>query len=141
MYEIKQRRACTSMIKGRNKVICLADRWHLSFVKELATDINMTINFINPVDNEYGVKIGNKWTGVVGLLAEGKADMSFSLLSFTPSRAKSIVFSIAMGFSSIRMYIAKPKTSTSYISFFDIFSIQYWIFLFCIVASISLAFL
>ena len=122
MYEIKPRRNCTNSIRGDNKIICLADRWHLSIGKTLLKDLNLTIRFINPMDNEYGVKIKSEWTGVIGLLEQRKADVSFSLLSFTPSRARAIEFSISLGFSSIRMYIAKPKHAHNFISFYNIYS-------------------
>lgn len=137
MYEAKTRINCKNRIRGSNKFLCIADRWHTSLVKELKWDTNMTIRFITPADNEYGVKVNGEWTGVVGMLSRKEADVSFVLLSFTVSRGLSIDFSTSMGFSYIRMYMPKPELSISYVSFLSVFSIHYWLLLLLTIISIA----
>ena len=143
LYELKKKsEKCTRKIIGINKILCLADRWHTSLLKELKIDLNLSFTFISPEDNQYGVKVPDteNWTGLVGMLQKKEADLALALLSFTPSRGEVIDFSIAMGFEDLVLYMAKPKMSISHISFHGVFSGYYWIILLVSVVLISLSF-
>lgn len=131
LYEIKETDYCPKRIVGTNKILCLADRWYTSLVMQLIVDFNMTLSFVNPKDNQYGVKKqdSENWTGVVGLLQYEKVEFAFVLLTFTPDRSKVMDFGLDLGFEYLILYMAKPKTSYSHISYNAVFNICYWILL------------
>ena len=130
-YEIDDHEHCPRRISGVNKIICLADRWYTSLVNQLITDLNIKLSFVSPKDNQYGIRYENttNWTGVVGLLQQGKVEFGFALLTFTPDRDEVMDFGLDLGFEYLILYMAKPKTSISHISYNDVFNVCYWILL------------
>lgn len=130
-YAIKEADYCPKRIVATNKIICRADRWYTSLVMQLIVDFNMTLSFVNPKDNQYGVKKqdSENWTGVVGLLQHEKVEFAFVLLTFTTDRDEVMDFGLDLGFEYLVLYMAKPKTSFSHISYIGVFNICYWILL------------
>ena len=130
-YEIQENEFCPAKIFGTNKIICAADRWYTSLAKELIKDFNMTLSFLSPLDNQYGVRYreSNNWTGVVGLLQQEKVEFAFVLLTFTTDRDEVMDFGIDLGFEYLILYMARTKASIIEISFNEVFNICYWILL------------
>ena len=88
MYEINPTDNCSKRIKGTNKIVCLADKWSNSLVHELIRELNITLFFKKAEDKQYGIKLEEteNWTGLIGLLQQKGADLTFNSLTFTASR-------------------------------------------------------
>jgi len=142
MYEIKATDNCSKRIDGTNKIICLSDRWSTSLVQELIRDLNITIFFKKAKDKQYGIKVGEteNWTGIMGLLQQNKADLTFDWLTFTASRANAVDFGTPLGFQYQGLYMVKMDSRMKHVYFLDIFSTNYWTIL-CITAIIAALFL
>ena len=93
-YEANSTGNCEIFLNGSNKIICGFYHGSITYIKQLLHDANLTAKFIHVEDNEYGVKHEEtgKWTGIVGSLAENKADIGLAFLTLTQSRRQAIDF-------------------------------------------------
>ena len=64
---------------------------------DMASDFNFTLTFIAQPDGKWGALDGNgTWNGLVGMLAEGRADIAAAQLSRTKERGRAISYSITL---------------------------------------------
>ena len=68
-----------------------------------------------------------KWTGIVGELADGSADMAVADLTVTEAREEAIDFSIPFMSGGITILSKKPVNTEQYFSFLDPFTLELWI--------------
>jgi ABC-type amino acid transport substrate-binding protein len=82
---------------------------------------------IRVIDN-YGVyeESSEKWTGMVGELADGSADMAIADLTVTEAREEAIDFSIPFMRGGITILSKKPINKEPYFSFLDPFTLDYY---------------
>ena len=78
------------------------------------------------VIDTYGVyqESSEKWTGMVGELAAGSADMAVADLTVTEAREESIDFSIPFMSGGITILSKKPVNTEQYFSFLDPFTLD-----------------
>ena len=97
---------------------------------EVLDILKVTLNFTYvsniPRDGSYGVLNNGSWSGVMGELANRKADFSICDLSVTKLRSQSVEFTVGLIFSSCRLYMQKPGRSVSYTTFTDVFDPTFW---------------
>lgn len=88
---------------------------------------------IRPIkDSVYGAKVNGTWTGMIGELVQGKADLAVAPLTITKQREEDIAFSKPFMNSGISIMIKKPEIQKPGVfSFLKPFSIPLWM---CIIA-------
>ncbi|XP_022320708.2 glutamate receptor 2-like [Crassostrea virginica] len=83
-------------------------------------------------DSVYGAKTNGTWTGMIGELVQGKADLAVAPLTITKQREEDIAFSKPFMNSGISIMIKKPEIQKPGVfSFLKPFSIPLWM---CIIA-------
>ncbi|XP_062608143.1 glutamate receptor 2-like isoform X1 [Saccostrea cucullata] len=83
-------------------------------------------------DSVYGTKENGTWTGLIGELVQGKADLAVAPLTITKQREEDIAFSKPFMNSGISIMIKKPEIQKPGVfSFLKPFSIPLWM---CIIA-------
>ncbi|KAF8790071.1 Glutamate receptor ionotropic like protein [Argiope bruennichi] len=80
-------------------------------VKQLSQHFNFTYDIVVPDDLDFGVLInGTRWTGLIGMLLNNKADMVASPLSITQERQNAVTFSSSLYKDSLGLMFTRPKT-------------------------------
>ena len=87
--------------------------------------VSMSIQVIDTY-GEYQ-ESSEKWTGMVGELADGSADMAVADLTVTEARDEAIDFSIPFMSGGITILSKKPVNIEQYFSFLDPFTLELWI--------------
>ena len=128
VYEISNENNHTlnsNCIQRSRKIICGS---YIQLFKVMVDVLNFTIEWVNVEDNKYGSfdKAKNKWNGVIGALAENRADFSLLHFSVTIARNKVIQYTAPITETEARMYMKKPSYSGSWETFVDVFDGDYW---------------
>ncbi|XP_035718488.1 uncharacterized protein LOC118440089 [Vespa mandarinia] len=79
-------------------------------LKELCMTLNFSLNVVSEVD-EYGIwnSKKNTWSGAIGELYAGRADISISDFSITSARFNVVDFTLPLLLSKSYLYIQKPQ--------------------------------
>ncbi|KAK3869799.1 hypothetical protein Pcinc_024918 [Petrolisthes cinctipes] len=78
----------------------------IDLIHLLQQQLNFTIEWVETEDGEYGVPTDSgQWTGLVGDLQKGRADVALGSISYTLTRSPIIDFSPAIDYSSVRVLI------------------------------------
>ncbi|XP_035732953.1 uncharacterized protein LOC118446415 isoform X4 [Vespa mandarinia] len=114
-------------------------------LRELSMTLNFSFNIVSEVE-EYGSwNLKEKtWSGAVGELYAGRADISISDFSITSARLNAVDFTLPLLLSKKCLYIREPEIfAIKWSSFFLTFSYSIWIaiLVILIVGSILLIFL
>nr|XP_050851476.1 glutamate receptor 1-like isoform X3 [Vespula vulgaris] len=114
-------------------------------LRELCVTLNFSFKVVSEVDS-YGLwdPKENIWTGAIGELYSGRADVSFSAFSMTKARLNVVDFTFPLLASKISLYIREPELfAFKWSSYFLTFSKSVWIAIFAvlIVVPILLIFL
>ncbi|XP_047349701.1 uncharacterized protein LOC124949128 [Vespa velutina] len=114
-------------------------------LRELSITLNFSFNIVSEVE-EYGSwNLKEKtWSGAVGELYAGRADISISDFSITSARLNAVDFTLPLLLSKKCLYIREPEIfAIKWSSFFLTFSYSIWIaiLVILIVGSILLIFL
>ncbi|XP_046821722.1 glutamate receptor ionotropic, kainate glr-3-like isoform X1 [Vespa crabro] len=114
-------------------------------LRELSMTLNFSFNIVSEVE-EYGSwNLKEKtWSGAVGELYAGRADISISDFSITSARLNAVDFTLPLLLSKKCLYIREPEIfAIKWSSFFQTFSYSIWIaiLVILIVGSILLIFL
>ncbi|KAI4485055.1 hypothetical protein M0802_012823 [Mischocyttarus mexicanus] len=112
--------------------------------RELCTALNFSFNVVSEVE-DYGTwnKQTNTWTGAMGEMYSGRADISISDFSMTSVRLNFVDFTLPLLLSDTCIYIQDPQIFTvKWSSYFLTFTYSIWISIFgvLIVASALLIF-
>ncbi|XP_047350367.1 glutamate receptor ionotropic, delta-1-like [Vespa velutina] len=114
-------------------------------LKELSVTLNFSLKIVSSVD-EYGIwnSEKNTWSGAIGEIYSGRADISISDFSMTSARLNVVDFTFPLIFTKHCIYIKEPnKFTIKWSSYFQTFSYTIWIAIFGILtfATIVLIFL
>lgn len=79
-------------------------------IRELSATLNFTIDVVSEVE-EYGLWNSKKnvWSGAVGEILAGRADISISDFSMTSDRSDVVDFTFPLVISTNSLYIKKPE--------------------------------
>lgn len=82
-------------------------------LRELCTTLNFSLNVVSEVE-EYGIwnPKKNTWSGAIGELYNGRADISISDFSITSARFNAVDFTFPLLLSKSYLYIQKPQIFT-----------------------------
>nr|XP_050851472.1 glutamate receptor 2-like [Vespula vulgaris] len=114
-------------------------------LRELCVNLNFSFKIVSEVDT-YGKwdSKNNTWTGAIGELYSGRADVSFSAFTMTKARLNAVDFTFPLVTSKVSLYIREPEIfEIKWSSYFLTFSRSIWIAIFAvlIVVPILLIFL
>nr|XP_050852359.1 glutamate receptor 1-like isoform X1 [Vespula vulgaris] len=114
-------------------------------LKELSVTLNFSLKIVSKV-NEYGRwnPKENTWSGAIGEIYAGRADISISDFSMTSARLNVVDFTMPLVFSKNCIFIKEPnKFAIKWSSYFQTFSHSVWIAMFgvLVLAMIVLVFL
>jgi len=79
---------------------------------ELSKEMNFTIEMLQPMES-YGNwnRQENTWTGVIGQLIAGKADIGAAEFSLMPGRLNVVDFTLPLIHSRSRLYFKQPDSA------------------------------
>ncbi|XP_019888793.1 glutamate [NMDA] receptor subunit 1-like [Ooceraea biroi] len=107
---------------------------------ELSRAMNFTMEILDPVD-AYGSwnQQRNMWTGVIGQLVVGKADIGVSEFTLMPGRMDVVDFTLPLIHSRSRLYFKQPdSTDVHWSGYFQAFSSGIWIMIVTIIITASI---
>lgn len=94
----------------------------------LAEKLGFSYKLISPLDGEYGRHLPNgKWSGMVGMIERGEADLILYRLSMTNIRAEIIDYSYPYHLDRQTFATLNPELSVNVASFLKPFSNSVWI--------------
>lgn len=101
----------------------------IEVVKRLSFIFKFTIKIIRPADNQFGVRLNDRWTGLMGTLVEGQSDIGLTALSITVGRAQVIDFTRAYYVETAGIMLRIPEEMKNYSAIFDPFALDSWLLL------------
>ena len=112
----------------------------IQILKLLSYDLNFTISWVRAEDNSYGVYNAKtkEWDGLIGLIVKDMADLSSAHLTVTSLRSSAVDFTAEFDNTKFGLFMKKPKLSSSWGTFLEVFYLTYWICLIAIVLACSL---
>ncbi|GFY49699.1 putative glutamate receptor [Trichonephila inaurata madagascariensis] len=93
--------------------------------------MNIEYDIVFPLDNEYGREItAGNWTGIVGMVHRGEADLAINTLGINENRFKVIDFSFPYSSSRLTFASLKPYEWSRTFGLLDLFDLPTWMLLF-----------
>ncbi|XP_059095193.1 glutamate receptor 1-like [Tigriopus californicus] len=128
-------------LHGRNLILSQALYWPFVFKREngsfggISLDVihnfqqtmNFTYELVESPDGTYGTRQNQSWTGFVGQLINGSADVCIATLTITHSRRKVIDFSIPIMWTDLSVFIANPYDKVNFLTYFAPLTLANWI--------------
>ena len=94
----------------------------------LAVELNFDFHLYFQDDENYGTKVSDGyWTGMVGDVANGAADMMVGAISITSSRMEAITFSEPYYYAGFNMLSKNLDRVTSILAFLSPFETELWL--------------
>ena len=95
----------------------------------LMKDLNFSVEWIYEESHIYGKynRRNKSWSGIVGQLERGEAELSIYQLDVILSRSLAVTFSTPTGTNDYGLYMQKPRQSLTWSTFVKVFSIDYWV--------------
>lgn len=112
----------------RNYDGTLMNVFHAPLIRALAKGLGMSFNIVIPEDDDTGYKKpdGN-WTGIVGMIARGEADLSIGDVTASEERREAVNFSYPLHVTFATFMTDKPEPQPNSFAIFHVFSIEVWI--------------
>lgn len=101
----------------------------IEVVKRLSFIFKFSIRIIKPADNQFGILVDGRWTGLIGSLVNREADIGLTALSITVGRAQVIDFTRAYYVETAGIMLRIPEELKNYSAIFDPFALDSWILL------------
>ncbi|KAK4287573.1 hypothetical protein Pmani_039357 [Petrolisthes manimaculis] len=112
------------------------------FMGEMFNLLSITLNFTytckSSPDGEFGDFKSGRWSGLVGEVVEGRADIIVTILDSTPARSKVLDFCYPSGSNEYIIVIKKPGTDP-WFSFTSQLRPKAWMMVVCFVVVATLA--
>ena len=90
---------------------------------ELGKRLNFTYNVISPQDKYFGApKSNGQFSGVVGQIQRGEAQLSASILIVDKDRQKAVNFSIPISLEPYTLMFRRPQEQSKTLLFIDPFT-------------------
>ncbi|GFS59746.1 uncharacterized protein NPIL_697521 [Nephila pilipes] len=102
------------------------------FIKIILDKVNIDYEVVIPRDNEYGRELtSGNWTGLIGMVHRGEADIAVANLGIYEDRYRTIDFSFSYVTDELIFVILKASKQWKLFSLLRIFGIRIWISIFC----------
>ncbi|KAF8792738.1 Glutamate receptor ionotropic like protein [Argiope bruennichi] len=89
----------------------------IDLIEELSKILNFKYEIRLVKDEEFGKEKNGMWTGVIGEVMQGKADMAVAGLSINSKREKAVDFTLPFMNTGISILYQKPTTQVSIVTF------------------------
>ncbi|GFY63306.1 lig_chan-Glu_bd domain-containing protein [Trichonephila inaurata madagascariensis] len=100
------------------------------FADEIFAKMSINYDTVFPEDNEYGREIhGGNWTGLIGMVKRGEADLAVGTLGISEDRFRVIDFSFPYTADRLTFAVLKPSQWLTTFGFFDVFDFPTWMLL------------
>jgi len=102
----------------------------IEVVRHLRNIFNFKLKMVRTKDGQFGaLTANNSWTGMMGALVKGEADIGVTALSITMARAQAIDFTRAYYVETAAILLRIPEEIQNYFAIFEPFSTQVWFLL------------
>ena len=100
----------------------------IELFKNLMQELNFSVEWIYVSDRIYGQfnSDDQTWTGIMGQLQSGKAEMTIFQMSVLLSRSLFVQFSIPTASNDFGLYMQTPKQSLTWSTFSKVISLSHW---------------
>ena len=100
----------------------------IELFKNLMQELNFSVESIYVDDHVYGQfnSADQTWSGVMGQLQLGKAEMSIFQMSVLLSRSLFVQFSIPVASNDFGLYMQTPKQSLTWSTYSKVISLSHW---------------
>ncbi|XP_030749785.1 glutamate receptor ionotropic, kainate 2-like [Sitophilus oryzae] len=113
----------------------------IDLIEELAKLEGFNYTFVVQADGKNGNKENGRWTGMIGEVVEGRADMAITDLTITSDRAEAVDFTSPFMNLGVSILFQKPsKAPPNFFSFAQPFALDTWIALAVAFLIVSLSF-
>nr|WJJ63364.1 glutamate receptor ionotropic 6 [Pachyrhinus yasumatsui] len=113
----------------------------IDLIHELSLLEGFNYTFIVQADGKNGNKVNGHWTGMIGAVIDGVADMAITDLTITADRAEAVDFTSPFMTLGVSILFQKPsKAPPNFFSFAEPFAIDTWIALAVAFMVVSLSF-
>ncbi|GFR25949.1 glutamate receptor ionotropic, delta-2 [Trichonephila clavata] len=80
------------------------------FAHDVFTGMNIEYEVVFPKDNEFGREGNNgSWTGIVGMVQRGEADLAIGTLGINENRFRAVDFSFPYATDGMNFAVLKPS--------------------------------
>lgn len=102
---------------------------NVQIIQSLAQELNFSVTIYPVADGAFGSydPATKLWNGVVGDLISQRADIVIADLAVTSTRSEVIDFTRAIFQYENKLYMKKPLQSINWLTFVEVFSLQYWL--------------
>ncbi|GFS60951.1 glutamate receptor ionotropic, delta-1 [Trichonephila clavipes] len=112
------------------------------FAHAIFTEMNIEYDVVFPEDNEFGRELNNgNWTGIVGMVQRGEADLAIASLGINENRFRVVDFSFPYSTDGMNFVVLKPSEWSKAFGFLELFDLPTWMLLFCIFLLATVIFL
>lgn len=109
------------------------------FLKEVLGALGFNYRLLVPEDKEFGRFINGSWTGLIGMVHRGEADLACNHLTITEQRMEAVDFSTPYRYSPITFGIGKTASEATKNAYIHPFHLSVWLcFLGCLILMSSL---
>ncbi|XP_067204106.1 probable glutamate receptor [Linepithema humile] len=105
-------------------------------LEELTNTLNCTLNIVSEFADHGTYDFENNiWSGVMGEIVSGRADIAIADMSMTSLRIKDVDFTLPLIVSKNSLFIKEPGTcGVKWLGYFQVFNLQIWIALITVIA-------
>ncbi|GBN07269.1 hypothetical protein AVEN_241521-1 [Araneus ventricosus] len=98
------------------------------FLNVVLSSLGLRYDFVIPRDGQHGKLLpGGNWSGMIGMVQRGEADLAYSYLGITESRSRVVEFSTPYVFEEFTFVSQIPKNRISLFTFLYPFDLSTWL--------------
>ncbi|GFR08821.1 glutamate receptor ionotropic, delta-2 [Trichonephila clavata] len=102
-----------------------------NFADAIFKEMNIEYDIVFPEDNEYGREVnGGNWTGLIGMVQRGEADIAIGTLGINEKRMQVVDFSFPYTADKLTFVVLKPSEWLMAFGFFNLLDLSTWMLLF-----------
>ncbi|XP_074657321.1 ionotropic receptor 25a-like [Tubulanus polymorphus] len=104
-------------------------KYSMDVLKELSNRLQFDYDIYEPNDGQFGARRPDgSWTGLIGELVSGTAELAVTSLSVTSEREEVVDFSIPYyEFAGIQILMSKRKEDSNLLKFLTVFTWEVWL--------------
>ncbi|GFS33657.1 putative glutamate receptor, partial [Nephila pilipes] len=99
-------------------------------IKSIMSKLNVEYEIVTPADEQYGIELkdGN-WTGIIGMLHRGEADIGIANLGIYEDRYRTVDFTVSYMIEGMHFCLLKSAYRDELFVFLHLFDFSTWMFL------------
>ncbi|GFR04533.1 lig_chan-Glu_bd domain-containing protein [Trichonephila clavata] len=99
------------------------------FIKTIMAKIGVDYEIVTPEDGQYGIELSSgNWTGVMGMIYRGEADLGIANLGIFEDRFRAVDFSSTYMSEGLYFSYLKSRNREQLFSFLRMFDFSTWMF-------------